>query len=254
MPLLCVVTRIFRRLPKIALVAGLMISNQAALADPISDGQNALLRGDESGAVKLWTPPATQGDPEAQFRLGLMYLSGRGVAADKKIAVRWLKLALEKHHIGSSLVLADIYLDKAGSYYDPDTAIALLRNSAEQGATEAQRYLAQIYRKGGGVSQNFDEAFQWFKLAAAKGDIASQAGLGELYRYGYGVEQSYPKAFMWTSLAASALTNNAPDRIVAVQSAIKSRNELEHMMSAEELAGAEHLAITCWQSKLQNCD
>jgi len=223
-------------------------------ADALADGQNALMRGDDSGAIRVWTPPATEGNPEAQFRLGLMYLSGRGVARDQKMAVSWFKLAVEKHHIGASLSLARLYMDKAGVIYDPDAALGLLRDVAGQGIIEAQRYLGELYRTGGDVAQDFDEARRWYQLAAAKGDISSQAGLGELYRYGYGVEQSYPRAYMWFSLAGSALTENIPERVVAARAAIKARDELGRMMSREDRAEAEKRAIACWQAKLQNCN
>ena len=170
------------------------------------------------------------------------------------MAVRWFKMALEKRHIGASLSLARLYMDKAGTSYDPETALSLLRDVADQGVTEAQRYLGELYRKGGDVAQDFDEARRWYQLAAAKGDILSQAGLGELYRYGYGVEQSYPHAYMWFSLAASAVTENIPERVIAARAAIKARDTLERMMSQEDRAEAEKLAIACWQAKLQNCN
>ena len=245
---------IFYRLGQIVLVLGLLAISRGVVADSITEGHDALMRGDESGAVRLWTQPATAGDPEAQFRLGMMYLLGRGVASDDSMAVRWFRLALEKHHIGASLALAQLYLDKAGKYYDPYTAFTLLRDLAEQGVTEAQRYLGHAYRKGEIVSQDFNQALRWFKVAAAKGDIESQAGLGELHRYGFGVKQSYTHAFMWMSLAASAPTDNVPDRIAASRAAIKARDEIEHMLSASDRAEAENLAIACWQAKLQNCD
>jgi hypothetical protein len=245
---------IYRCLVQTILLVGLMAMAQGAVADSLTEGQDALMRGDDSGAIRLWTPPATAGDPEAQFRLGMMYLSGRGVAHDKITAMRWLRLALEKHHIGASLTLAKLYLDKTDGSYDPEAAILLLRDVGEKGVIEAQRYLGQIYRNGGGVSQDFSEALHWFKLGASNGDIESQIGLGELYRYGYGVEQSYPRAFMWMSLAASGLTNNSPERIMAAKAAVKARNEIERLMSAEDRAEAERLAITCWQAKLQQCD
>ena len=237
----------------VLLASGLFFVNPA-WADALADGQNALMRGDDGGAIRLWTPPALEGNPEAQFRLGLMYLNGRGVAPDPKMAVRWFKMAIEKHHIGASLSLARLYMDKAGANYDPETALGLLRDVAGQGVTEAQRYLGELYRKGGGVAQDFEEARRWYQLAAAKGDIPSQAGLGELYRYGYGVEQSYPHAYMWFSLAASAVTENIPERVIAARAAIKARDELERMMSQEDRAEAEKLAIACWQAKLQNCN
>ncbi len=243
----------FRIFHAIAL-AGTLALATPVFADALSDGQNALMQGDDGGAIRLWTPPATEGDPEAQFRLGLMYLSGRGVAPDQKMAVRWLQMAIEKHHIGASVALARLYMDKAGAFYDPKTALNLLRDVANQGVIEAQRYLGETYRKGGDVGQDFDETRRWYRLAAAQGDIEAQAGLGELYRYGYGVEQSYPHAYMWFSLAGSAVTDNIPERVKAARAAIKARDELERMMSQDDLAEAEKLALACWQAKLQTCD
>jgi hypothetical protein len=246
--------RIVYRLVAFVILTGLLIGGFSAHADELSAGQNALMRGDESGAIQLWTEPAIHGNAEAQFRLGMMYLSGRGVAQDAKMAVVWLTMAVEKHHIGASLALAQLYLNKAGSTYDPDTAIHLLRDVADHGNTEAQRVLGQAYRKGGGVPQDFAEALHWFRLAAAKGDGEAELGLGELYRYGYGVEQSYPHAFMWFSLAASAVTDNVPERIAAALSAIKARDALEQMMSKDDRMKAVRLADACWKSKLQACD
>ncbi len=248
------VKRIMYRVASFGILVGLMIAGSPLRADELSAGQNALMRGDESGAIQLWTEPAIHGNAEAQFRLGMMYLSGRGVAQDAKMAVVWLTMAVEKHHIGASLALAQLYLNKAGSSYDPDTAIHLLRDVADHGNTEAQRVLGQAYRKGGGVPQDFAEALHWFRLAAAKGDGEAELGLGELYRYGYGVEQSYPHAFMWFSLAASAVTDNVPERIAAALSAIKARDALEQMMSKDDRMKAERLADACWKSKLQACD
>jgi len=248
------VKHIAYRVVQFGVVVGLLIAGAPARADELTAGQNALMRGDESGAIQLWTEPATRGNSEAQFRLGMMYLRGRGVAEDAKMAGVWLKMAVEKHHIGASLALAHIYLNKAGSSYDPDTAIHLLRDVADQGNTEAQRVLGQAYRKGGGVPQDFEEALHWFRLAAAKGDGEAELGLGELYRYGYGVEQSYPHAFMWFSLAASAVTDNMPERIIAARAAIKARDALEQMMPKDDLLTAERLADACWKSKLQACD
>jgi hypothetical protein len=39
---------------------------------------------------------AEQGDAEAQFNLGLMYGSGRGVEKDEKEGVKWIRKAAEQ--------------------------------------------------------------------------------------------------------------------------------------------------------------
>jgi uncharacterized protein len=45
------------------------------------------------------------GDPEAQYRLGRMYLDGKGIARDTKQAVRWLSLAASKGQHQAQAVL-----------------------------------------------------------------------------------------------------------------------------------------------------
>jgi hypothetical protein len=40
-------------------------------------------------AVKWYRLAAEQGDAGAQYRLGIMYLNGRGVPQDDVVAVKW---------------------------------------------------------------------------------------------------------------------------------------------------------------------
>jgi TPR repeat protein len=52
-----------------------------------------------AGSVLLLPNPAgTRGDAEAQYRLGRMYLEGRGVAQDQARAIRLLALAANQKH------------------------------------------------------------------------------------------------------------------------------------------------------------
>jgi len=45
----------------------------------------AYQRGDYATAVRLWRPPAEQGNAEAQYNLGVMYAEGDGVPQDYAI-------------------------------------------------------------------------------------------------------------------------------------------------------------------------
>src|SRR5437016_91584 len=56
-----------------------------ALAD-LAEGKRALVRGDYAAALKEFLPLARQGNPDAQFNLGLMYDQGHGVSQDYKEA------------------------------------------------------------------------------------------------------------------------------------------------------------------------
>jgi TPR repeat protein len=235
-------------LPLLVIFAG------EATAGPVEEGDTAFLQGHIETAIQLWTPPATQGSAEAQYRLSQTYLSGRGVARDLELGLKWLNLAAERHYPPALIDLADLKLDPRNGMYEPDQAIALLRDAAGQGVVQAQRQLGQIFREGKVTSQDFTEALHFYRLAAARGDLESQYGLGELYRYGYGVDQNNNKALMWMSIAASAITGNNPQlKKIAHQAAI-ARDELSRLVGPTGRAEADQMASQCWQKKLAACD
>lgn len=82
---------------------------------------------------------AEQGDPEAQYNLGLAYIKGQGVAADLGAAFRWMVMA------------------------------------AEQGLAPAQARLGLMYVTGDGVALDPVEAHKWLILASKAGDAAAIA-------------------------------------------------------------------------------
>jgi len=97
------------------------------------EGLDAFNQGNFADALKKLQPIAEKGNAEAQFRLGLMYREGKGVAQDDKQGVAWLSKA------------------------------------AEQGQAEAQENLAFGYAKGLGVERDWVQADKWFSIAAASG-------------------------------------------------------------------------------------
>ena len=79
-----------------AAVAAIMLALGFAgsvAAGPFEDGVVAYEKGDYSTALRLFRPLAEQGDAAAQYNLGLMYASGRGVPQDYASAHMWLNLA-----------------------------------------------------------------------------------------------------------------------------------------------------------------
>ena len=122
--------------------------------------------GDYATALELFRPLAEQGNPSAQFHLGLMYDDGRGVPQDDTEASRWF------------------------------------RRAAEQGHAKAQFNLGVMYTLGEGVPQDDKEAVRWYRLAAEQGVARAQYNLGSMYGMGQGVPQDYVQAHMWVNLAA----------------------------------------------------
>lgn len=102
-------------------------------AASFQEGVDAFNQGNYAEALKKLQPIAEKGNPDAQFRLGLMYRDGKGVAQDDKQGVAWLNKA------------------------------------AEQGQAEAQENLALSYAKGLGVERDWVQADKWFSIAAASG-------------------------------------------------------------------------------------
>ncbi len=95
---------------------------------------------EQAEAVQLYRLAAEQGVAGAQFRLGVVYAEGRGVAQDDKESVRWFRLA------------------------------------AEQGDAEAQGGLGLAYSAGRGVPQDFVASHMWITLAAARLTGATRHG------------------------------------------------------------------------------
>ena len=86
--------------PRHALMAALLIvalCSQTQSAD-FKAGVAAYKRGDFEAALRAWRPLAVQGDPNAQFNLGVMHKIGEGVPQDDTEAMKWFRMAAEQGH------------------------------------------------------------------------------------------------------------------------------------------------------------
>ena len=122
-----------------------------ALAD-FKKGMAAYEAGDYTTALKEWRPLAEKGNTDAQYGLGLIYDSGKGVPQDHTEAARWY------------------------------------RKAAEQGLSSAQSNLGVLYARGEGITQDYAEAAQWYRRAAEQEYAMAQFNLGVLYEKGQGVK------------------------------------------------------------------
>ena len=104
----------------------------AAWADDLADGAAAYSKENYAVAIAKFRLSALEGNASAQFNLGFMYDTGKGVVPDYAEAEKWYKLA------------------------------------AAQGLAEAQSNLGAMYNNGQGVMQNYAEAVKWYKLRQHK--------------------------------------------------------------------------------------
>jgi TPR repeat protein len=112
-------------------------SDSAAAATAPVAGTEAFAQRDWPKAYTELMPAAEQGNADAQFRIGFMYLYGLGVPADHDEADTWI------------------------------------RRAAEQGHAEAQYTMALNYRRGMGVPRDIVQALMWATLAADQGYVAA---------------------------------------------------------------------------------
>src|SRR5699024_3584817 len=99
-------------------------------------------------------PLAEQGDPKAQYNMGVIYDRGYGV---------------ERNY------------DKARIWYE---------KAAAQGDAEAAHNLGVMYHEGHGVPVNDKRAVYWFRKAAKLGEPAAQNNLAVMYAEGRSEEHT----------------------------------------------------------------
>ena len=140
-----------------------------AAAGPLEDGVDAYRAKEYAKAAELWRPLADKGDAVAQYRLGTLYMEGKGVEQNDSTAFMWMQRA------------------------------------ANQGNADAQYDVGASYMAGLGVEKNEAEGARWFERAANQGMAYAQLNLGLLYASGTGVPQDNVEALKWLDLALYAL-------------------------------------------------
>lgn len=171
-----------------------------AMADSLSDAEDAYNAKDYPKAAKLLGPLAEKGNAYAQLNLGMMYDNGQGVPQDFKEAAKWYRLA------------------------------------AEQGNASAQSNLGVIYRNGQGVLQNYQEAAKWTRLSAEQGNASAQSNLGAMYNSGQGVPQDYVRAHMWINIANVNADSEKQKLYIGQRNQVAEHMTAQQISEAQELA------------------
>jgi uncharacterized protein len=212
----------------------LMVSFAAPVAaGQFEDAVDALRRGDYLTALRLTRPLANDGDAVAQYNLGLMYATGKGVSQDYVMAAIWFRKAAEQGYAPAQSNLGVFYRDGRGVQQAPAEAVVWLRKAADQGDPIGQYCLGLQWEAGEGVpQQNYTEAIKWFQKAAEQGHAVAKLHLGVIYAEGRGVPQDYIRAHMWFNLAAAQ----------GEQKAIRLLDMAAQRMTPAQIAEAQKLA------------
>lgn len=157
---------------------------------------------------------AKAGNAEAQFRLGVMYGNGDGVALDHGAAVDWFEKAAAQGHENAQITLAWMFANGTGVDVDEDRARELYLAAAKAGSPKAQYVVATMCRFAQyGMKKDIAQAVDWYLKAANQGMPTAQFALGKMLMEGKGVVQDDAAALQWLSLAHVNGSKRADDYV-----------------------------------------
>jgi len=96
------------------------------------------------------------------------------VPKNQKTAAKWLALVAEQDFPRAQYILGNMYRTGKGVSENDKTAVKWYTLAAEQGDADAQDTLGVMYRNGRGVLTDNLRAYMWFNLGSYNGN--EQAG------------------------------------------------------------------------------
>ncbi|OGQ88198.1 MAG: hypothetical protein A2512_02540 [Deltaproteobacteria bacterium RIFOXYD12_FULL_56_24] len=144
----------------------------------LTQGVDALNRGDGKAALQHLLPSANKDNDEAQYYLGrLYYYPISGIRRDYRESAKWFRLAAEKGHVAARYKLGGAYLSGKGVAQDDGRAVHWWLLAAREGHHEAQNNLGAMFANGRGVPQSLVAAYALQLVAARNGNELAPANL-----------------------------------------------------------------------------
>lgn len=164
-----------------ALLLAAAFPSALSASDPDYDlGVSLLDAGQYVDALKSFGRSAKNGNTEAQYQIGIMFLEGQGMKANPEDAAYWFRKAAQNGHAPSQFEIGCCFLNGTGVQSDLRIAAEWFWRAAEQGDPDAALYVARMYRDGKGMSQDTAKARKYYKIAAEAGIPEAQAELDAL--------------------------------------------------------------------------
>ena len=135
---------------------------------------------------------AEQGDPEAQYQMGLYFTDGIRHAADDERAIHWYELSAKQDYVKALEALASIYT-LGGTKIKPDPAkaeavfqdlIRIYEKNARSGDVDALLALGDIYQSGVGIPRDYAKSVDYLIQAIEKNSPAAMLTLANLLESG----------------------------------------------------------------------
>ena len=143
---------------------------------------------------------ARQGDPHAQYLMGLLYRDGGLLVPDAEQAKHWLALSAQKLP-DAQYALGKLCLSDDPNIHDPAKGLYWLQQAADSGHEYAAYRLGKEYLAGDNASRDTVKAAAYLRQAAEQANPYAQYLLGKLYLMGDGVPKDKESAQYWFSMA-----------------------------------------------------
>jgi len=195
---------------------------------------------------------AEEGDSIAQYKLGEMLISGKGVEKDVSKGEAWLIKSAQQGETDAINELASLYINElsrepSANKYSTNKKLAfdILESAAVRGDAESQRLLAIMYEYGIGTAKNKAKSLEWVRRSADNGDSDAQLTMSYLYslnsnsisggKQGFG--RSKKLEIEW-ALKAAAQNNPYAQRRLGIMyteaNILPEENELQDMEKGKE--------------------
>ncbi len=189
---------------------------------------------DWNKAVKMFQQSAANGNPDAQWELGLLYEYGNHVDKDEQKAFElYSKSADSGSPIGTYLV-AHCYQHGISVTEDRSMSDKLYAQSmdglmalAPQEDKYVLNFIGSAYQWGDGVKADRKKAFEYYLISAHKGNPETQYKVGTFYERGQGVPRDRQAAIEWYGKSAAQGYQQGID---ALASAVKSQEKYNRDM------------------------
>ena len=194
-----------------------LVRAQLILADHFQRGIG--VTPDDTAAFGWLARAAESADPEANYKLGVAWLDGRGTGVSLESALAAFQVSSDGYYARGSVALGymtelglgglepdseaaqNLYysgegaripaalhnLARLGEADDPATARERYERAARAGELRAAVNLARMLLEGAGGPQDVVSALEWTRRAADGGNAAGLNNLGRMYELGLGV-------------------------------------------------------------------
>jgi TPR repeat protein len=190
--------------------------------DPLAEARREIEAGHPAEAARRLFPLAQAGDAAAQYELGHLYETGRGVVRNLADAATWYELAAAQDHAdaiarlatlltigdggagGGDAFLTSLFPNGVGIGREPEKARELAMRAAGKGHLPAQALAGYLHAAGIGGPVDMAAALAFYEPAAKAGNAEAALGLGTLLAGGHLGAADFTAARPWFEAAAAA--------------------------------------------------